>query len=131
MIKNWKLGTLLGVLLYVLIFVEISILIFTPALAEKEMIQTILHLIILPLLVLLCGYLYFKKQGGTFVQGLVVGVLWLIVVTILDLIITYPLFLKPQGIELSFFYTQWDLWVGFLEVLVFAGLSALIFKKKV
>ncbi len=126
-IKNlkWKPATLLAVLLWVLIFAEMSILMFIPILKDNSLMQRILHLIILPFLVLLCAYMYFKDKKADMKDGLVLGVWFLIIGTVLDLAITIPLFVKSFS-----FYKALSLWIGFLEVLVFASIAGWLFGKK-
>lgn len=123
-LRDWKGATLWGVILWVFIFVEISVLMFMPGLEGKEGWQSVIHLIILPLLVLFCSYMYFKRGKASLQDGFLLGVFFLIVGTVLDLAITIPLFVKSFS-----FYMQWDLWLGYLEVVTFACLGGLLFKK--
>jgi len=124
---RWKVSVLLGILLYVLIFVEISVLMFVPALQNKPAMQTIIHLIILPFLVLICGYIYFRGKKGTLKEGLLFGIALLAVGTILDWIITIPLFIMPKGQAFFDFYKTWSIWAGFAEVLALSAISGMIF----
>lgn len=117
MLKNLKSILSYGALLWILIFMEVSIVMFIPGLSKLT--QNILHLIILPLLALFCFIKHFKTTPASLRDGLLVGVYFLIVGTILDLIITIPLFVK----DYSLFYTSWWLWVGYLEVLIIGSLS--------
>lgn len=123
---NWKPVVGLGILLWLLIFVEISVVMFMPVLAGMETVQKVIHLALLPVLVLICGRIYFRKRKvkSAVRVGLFTGIVWLIIGTILDLIVTVPLF---SGFEL---FMQWNLWLGYLEVLVFTIVSASIFNKK-
>jgi hypothetical protein len=78
-------------------------------------------------MVLICGYLYFSQVSGKALDGLVIGIYWLIIGTILDLIITVPLFVKSY----SGYYSNWMLWLGFALSVIAAIVSPLIFKKRV
>lgn len=123
MLKNWKSATGYGVLLWLLIFVEVSVLMFTPALKDKELTQNILHMIILPVLVLFCAWMYFKNVKVSAKEGFLLGVYFLIIGTVLDLLITIPLFVKTFD-----FYKDILLWLGFLETIVVCTLVG-YFKK--
>jgi len=111
-----KSATVWAVILWVLIFVEISVVMFIPALQGSELTQKVIHLLVLPLMVLFCSHMYFKGTRPDLKQGFVLGVYFLVVGTILDLAITVSLFTG-----FSEFYSQWSLWLGFLEVLVFSS----------
>ncbi|MBI4453694.1 hypothetical protein HY636_03545 [Candidatus Woesearchaeota archaeon] len=123
MLKNWKSATSYGVLLWLLIFVEVSVLMFMPALTGKELTQNILHMIILPVLVLFCAWMYFKNTPASAKDGFLLGVYFLVIGTVLDLLITIPLFVKTFD-----FYKEIWLWLGFLEVIVVCTLVG-YFKK--
>jgi len=124
MIKNWKKATALAVLLWILIFVAYSIVMFIPGIGPY---LSYLTIIIGPIMVLICGYLYFSQVPGRVLDGLVIGIYWLIIGTILDLIITVPLFVKSY----SSYYGNWMLWFGFALSVIAAIVSPLIFKKRV
>jgi hypothetical protein len=124
MIKKLGRATALALLIWVLIFTAISIIMFIPGVGQNT---KYFMLIIDPLIVLLCGYLYFSKVGGKALDGLVIGIYWIVFGTILDMIITIPLFVKSYSV----FYGEWSLWVSFTLSLVAAVLSAVIFKKKI
>lgn len=127
---RFKSAILLGILLYVLIFVEISVLMFVPRLKDKPAMQTIVHLVLLPILTLICGYIYFKGKKGSLKEGFWLGIAFLIVGTVLDWIITIPLFIMPKGAGFFDFYKTWSIWVGFAEMLVFSAISGVMFGKK-
>ncbi len=127
---NYKKTLLYGLLLWVLIFVVISIIMFVPALAGKLTLQKVLYLVALAVLALTLGRLYFKKQPANFGQGILVGLVWVTVSTLLDLIITVPLFIQPKGESYGDFYGQWNLWLGLALVILMAGLAAVLFSKK-
>ena len=123
---KFKTATLWGVIGWALIFVEISILIFIPILAGQELLQTILHLVILLFIVWLMAAMYFKKTHPSVKKGMIVGVYFLIIGTILDLVVTIPLFVK----DYASFYSDWSLWVGYLELLVVSTLVGYLLAKK-
>ncbi len=115
MIKNWQLATLWGILLWMLIFAAVSILMF----AFSSLNTNLLLLLVNPLLILLCSYMYFREVEGSPRDGLILGLFWIIISTILDIAITVPLFVKTYK-----FFFQWPLWVGYVEVLIFAAIAA-------
>jgi hypothetical protein len=125
MVEDWKSATLCGIILWALIFAEISVLMFTPGLEGNQSLQKMIHLVILPVLVILCSYMYFKGSEASLKEGFVLGILFLIVGTVLDLLITVPIFVKSFD-----FYLQWSLWVGFLEVVVFSSLAGYFLGKR-
>lgn len=127
---NWKKIILYGVLLWVFIFVVISVIMFIPTLTGKLTLQKILDLMAVVILVLIFGRLYFKKQPANFGQGILIGIVWVLATTILDLTITVPLFIQPKGESYGDFYSQWDIWVGLALVILVAGLAAVWFSKK-
>ncbi len=117
MLKNWKSILSYGTLLWILIFVEVSIIMFIPGLSELT--QNCLHLIILPLLALFCFIKYFKSSTASAKNGFLAAVYFLVIGTILDLVITIPLFVKDYAL----FYSSWWLWIGYLEVLIIGALA--------
>lgn len=114
MIKNWQLATLWGILLWMLIFAAVSILMF----AFPGLNTNLLLLLVNPLLILLCSYMYFREVEGSSRDGLFLGLFWLIISTLLDIAITVPLFVKTYK-----FFFQWPLWAGYAEVLVITALA--------
>ena len=124
MCNNWKKATLLGILLWVLIFVEITILIFLPWLKDHPMAVKIIHLPILAVLVFLCARAYFKVVAPSAKEGFLLSIYFLIIVTILDAVITVPLFIKQSyatyGEAYAAFYGDIMMLVGYL-VLILVG----------
>ena len=116
--KNLRRATLWGILLWIFIFVEISILMFLPGLKDSYMGQRIVHLLVFALLVLFVTKWYFKTVQASTKEGFVVGIWFIIVGTVLDAIITIPLFVKSY----SFFYSDMYLWLGFLILIVVSTL---------
>lgn len=114
MIKNLQLATLWGILLWMLIFAFVSIFMFTlPSLNTN-----LLLLLINPVLILLCGFMYFREVEGSVREGLILGLFWIMISIVLDAAITVPLFVKSYQ-----FFFQWPLWVGNAEVLIFAVIA--------
>ncbi len=123
MLQNYKSATLYGILLWILIFVEVTLLMFTPGLSQ--IVQKLIHLVILIPLVWLCAKLYFNKAKASLKEGFLLGIYFLLIGTILDLLITLPLFVKSWS-----FYAQWSLWLGFLEGIIVCSLVGNWLKKK-
>lgn len=130
--KNCISATLWAAILWSLIFVEISIVMFTPSLFGLYFQQKLIHLSLLPFMTLICVYMFFRsiKEKSSMVYGFYIGLYFLAVGTILDLLITIPLFLIPQGLGLADFYNQWNIWLGFVEVLYVCSLAGWFMDKK-
>ncbi len=120
-------ATLWAVILWALIFAEISVVMFMPALAGLLLEQKLIHLILLPIMAALCATMFFSgsKAKPTLAYGLYLGIYFLAVGTVLDLLITIPLFTGFWE-----FYTQWSLWFGFAEVLVACSVAGFWLEKK-
>jgi amino acid transporter len=117
-------ATILGILLWVLIFVELSVLMFSGL---SNLIQKIIHFALLLVFALICGKIYFnKKNEDGWKEGFLLGVWMIIIGSVLDLLITIPFFVKSY----ETFYFQWSLWLGFVEVIILTTISGMIFKKK-
>jgi riboflavin transporter FmnP len=86
----------LGALLWVLIFFEVSILIFGFGLNAPNPVYYTLHFIFASLFVIVISLFYFhtRKIKKGFLQGLLLGVVFVITSIILDSVITIPLFMK-------------------------------------
>ena len=89
-------ATGLGTLLWVLIFFEVSIFIFVFGLSSGNPIYHSLHFIFASLFTIAISLFYFypKKTKKGFLEGLLLGVIFVIVGVILDSVITVPLFMK-------------------------------------
>lgn len=123
-------AVILGILLYVLTWVDIFSLMFISQLAGQHAFQTLIHLVILPVWTLICGYFYFRKRKGSISEGFWFGVIILLVNAVLDFSITIPVFILPTGAGFFEFYNTWSIWIGFAEVLIFTALSGMVFGKK-
>jgi len=121
---------LLGVLLWILIFVEISV--FVIGLKLTGIVQYIIHYIFLIVFTIICTAIYYKSRDK--INGFVLGIFWLLVGNILDLIITIPGFTAKQYSTLSAaysgFYSNTWLWAGFLVVVVVTGIYDMTRKKR-
>lgn len=118
--KFWR-AVLTGVLLWVLIFLEVSVLMFGFKLEGG--VYYLIHYIMIGLFVLLCSAIYFRGALGGVKKGLLLGVIWIVVGSILDLAITVPL-MK------SFSVFNVYLIVGWLEALVLCMLFGLLLGKR-
>jgi hypothetical protein len=117
---NLKKAILAGVLIWILIFVEWSLIIFTPILKDLGFGQWIVHYVVLIPIVLIGAKLYYKNNPK--INGYVLGLVFLAVGIILDLIITVPLFMQGGYVE---YYSNNYLWLGFLEMILITGLYSL------
>ena len=113
-------GILIGALLWVLIFVEWSIIIFTPILKDLGNYQYIIHfLVLIPIVIFGANYYYKSKDK---VNGFLLGAVMLLAGVILDAIITVPLFTMPQGVNhMAFFFNPLML-LGFVEFILITGI---------
>jgi len=103
-----------SILLWILIFVAYSIIMFLPWFkGNVERIQPGLWVVEIPL-ILLWSKAYFKKVAPTWKSGIILGIAGLLIGTILDLVITVPLFVKSY----SMYYGNWLMYVGFVEMLI-------------
>lgn len=115
LVKDWKMATVWGVLLWVLIFVAVSIMMF----GCPDFYQSWMTLIVYPFLIVFCARMYFKGAKGNVKDGIVLGIYWVALGTILDLVVTIPLFVKSYA-----FLGQTTLWLGWAETIVFPALTA-------
>jgi len=121
-------GIWTGALLWVLIFFEVSILMFGFKLSASNGVgYYAVHYFFVIFLVLLCSFIYFKGELGGLKQGIAVGLTWLIIGLILDLVITIPLFIGFD--KIGNFYNV-GMIIGMLEGVVLTVLFGLIFGKK-
>ncbi|OGY45600.1 MAG: hypothetical protein A2731_02385 [Candidatus Buchananbacteria bacterium RIFCSPHIGHO2_01_FULL_39_8] len=123
MIKDWKLAVGFAVALWVLIFVIISALMVIPM---PALLLTILGLLVAPIVAFFLAKIYFKKNPGEIKEGVILGVFWLIVGTILDLLVTIQ-YVKETGTYvdgLKEFYGAWSLWVSFVLTIIVVALVA-------
>jgi len=123
---NFKNATLWAVLSWIFIFVEVTILMFVPFIASRLWLYYGLYYVISALLVGYCAYSYFKIENkSSLIKGLVLGLWFILIGSILDLAITIPLFVKSFT-----FYYQPSLWIGFGIGILVCGIVGMHLNKK-
>jgi len=116
---------LFGALLWVLIFFEVSILMFGFNM-KAGLPYYITHYILLVILVGACAWFYFDgKVKPSLNAGMLAGLIFLFVGTVLDCAITVPLFTHNY---LAFFNDIY-LWIGYIETILVCGLVGMIKKE--
>jgi hypothetical protein len=115
-------ATLLGILLWVLIFAEMSALMFSGL---DNLAQQIIHFGLLAIFAVVCSYIYFNENEDSWKEGFLLGAWMILTGTILDLLITIPFFVKSYPA----YYLQWQIWAGFIEVIILSTISGIIFRK--
>lgn len=113
---NLKRAIGFGVMMWVLIFVAFSIIMFLPFLAGKTTWQYVIYWILFIPIALLTTKWYFKADPPTTKKGFMLGVIGLVVGSILDLVITIPLFIsqgRSYAEGLAEFYGNWEILVSF------------------
>ncbi len=118
-------AVLSGALIWVLIFVEISITMIGFKLPELW--TWIAHYILLIPIVFFCAWLYY--ESGDRANGLILGLLFLAVGIILDLIVTVPLFIMLQGSSYATYFSNLYMIAGFIESVVLVGIYDKMRKK--
>ena len=108
----------IGALFWLIIFVEISITMI--GLAFSDLTTYIIHYILMIPLSILCAWLYYKSGDKT--NGFALGLLVVLVGVVLDMIITIPLFIIPQGGSYGSYFSNYYLLAGLLEGIVLIGL---------
>lgn len=95
---NLKRALWTGALLWIFIFFEVSILIFGFGLST-EITSYLVQYVLLIVLVVLTSIIYFngKKIRKGWLEGLYLGIAFLIIGIILDMIIIIPLFVNDFG----------------------------------
>jgi len=113
---NYKRAILCGALLWVLIFFEVSALMFGFKLQGLN--YYLVHFLLLAILTLVCAFIYFngKKVGSGFLNGLLTGLVFLVVGIVLDAVLTIPLFVQSY----TFFLDPY-LWIGYIEGVILVG----------
>ncbi len=119
MIKNFPFATACAVILWFFSFGMMTVMDYS-----MDNIRTdILMLLVNPLLILFVGWLYFrdmKDPKPSFLHGLSLGLYFVIIGSIIDLIIMVPLFFDMSFVG---FYSQWTVWAGMGITLLFSGIS--------
>ncbi len=141
MIKNIKLAIGFGVLFWLIIFVVMSILIFTSAIKDNQYLLSIFNWLVDGGAAYFLARFYFKRTPGTFRDGIILGIFWLAISSVLDMAITIPLFIKNHLSKLfniqvgyvdaaGYFFSNWLLWVGFLVIVVATAVAAYLMSEK-
>ncbi len=115
-----KKAVFFGALLWVLIFFEVSILMFGFKLSSGAIFYAI-HYIALALLVSICTLTYSKNSRLSTKKGFILGITFAVTATVLDALITVPLFVK----DYSFFMDKF-LWIGIAEIIVITSFIGMI-----
>lgn len=115
-----KKAVFFGTVLWVLIFFEVSILMFGFKLSPGAIFYAI-HYIALALLVSICTLIYSKHSKLSTKNGFITGIIFALTTTILDALITVPLFVK----DYSFFLDKF-LWIGTAEVIIITAFIGMI-----
>jgi len=102
-------------------------MVFMPILKDSVPLQYIIHSIVLIAWGLIGAHLYYKSKDK--INGFVLGFVFLIVGIILDMIITMPLFIIPQGRSYADFFLDWKMWIGYIELIFIVGIYDLFRKK--
>ncbi len=111
---NLKRALVFGVLVWIVAFVVILILMFTPWFKESQLrIQIGWWVLEIPAVLLLAKW-YFKMGLPTAKKGFLLGVIGLLTGTVLDMVITVPLFVKSYAV----FYSNIWMYVGFVLMLL-------------
>jgi hypothetical protein len=122
---------LFGILFWIIIFAEVSIIGFTPGLAtmkpngfELNLYGQLIHFVVVLMIAFYFARAYFSGKPISFADGLKFGITILIIGTILDMVITVPLFVKSYPA----YYSDILLWIGYALSLIGFGFGAM-FKK--
>lgn len=121
-----KRALLFGILCWIFIFVEVSVIGFTPGLSildehgfTLQPLGITVHFLILIGLALFLSKQFYKKPVGG-LSPLLIGVIVIGTGFVLDALVTVPFFVKDYG----HYYSKWTLWAGAaLFVVVFAWIG--------
>ena len=111
--------------MWMAIFIIFYGLMFAPFLKGKEMMQFAIFWVLLIPLTLLSAKWYFKMDPPNLKKGLCLGLIIIGVATVLDIIITAPLFVKSY----ANFFGNWKLYVGLSEILLLCTYAGWEFDK--
>jgi len=103
-----------GIILWILIFIEVSVLMFGFGLEEGFVYYSV-HYVLLALFSVLISLIYFGgwRVNAGLGNGLLLGIMLVLISFILDVIITVELFVKDYT-----FFNDIYLWFGFVEIVV-------------
>ena len=113
----------LGIVGWVLIFFEVSILMFGFKLTSGIS-YYIIHYLFLAIISIILTLIYFngKKTRRGFLNGLLVGIIFIVIGFILDAVITIPLWIIPQGGSYQSFFLNYYMLIGYLIIIILAGI---------
>jgi hypothetical protein len=118
-------SVLFGALLWVLIFFEVCVLMFGFGL-KAGLTYYGIHYSLIVILVGLTAWFYFDgKVKPSLNIGLLVGLVFMAVGTLLDCAITVPLFTH----DYTAFFNDSYLWIGYVEGVIICGLVGMIKKE--
>ncbi len=120
----------LGIVLWVLIFFEVSILMFGFKLNPPSMNYYLIHYLFLAIISIVLTLIYFsgKKTKGGFFNGILIGIIFIVIGIILDAIITIPLFIIPNGGNYQSFLLDYYMLIGYLIIIVLPGIVGIVKK---
>jgi len=115
-----------GAIVWALIFFEVSILMFGFKL-QLSVLYYVIHYILIAVFAFIFAYIYFnaKKVKANILQGLLLGLTWMVVGIILDTLITVLLFTKTFA-----FFLDPMLWLGYLIVIAIATIKGVLMQRK-
>lgn len=115
-----------GAIVWALIFFEVSILMFGFKL-QPSVLYYVIHYILIAVFAFIFAYIYFnaKKVKANILQGLLLGLTWMVVGIILDTLITVLLFTKTFA-----FFLDPMLWLGYLIVIAIATIKGVLMQRK-
>jgi hypothetical protein len=119
--KFWK-AVLIGAIVWAIIFFEVSILMFGFKLTGGTL-YYVIHYVFALIIAILAGLIYFKKRKGSFGEGLLFGIVMILVGAILDAAITIPLFIHSYA-----FFLDPMLLIGFAETLIVSSVVGILKK---
>ena len=119
----------LGMVGWVMIFFELSILIFGFKLTTG-MNYYIIHYLFLAIMSIILTLIYFsgKKTAKGFLRGILVGIIFIVVGFILDAVLTIPLWIIPQGGSYQSFFLDYYMLIGYLIIIILAGIVGAVKK---
>ena len=103
----------LGAAFWGIMFLAVSAVMVTPL---PLVAQQLIEIVVAAAAGFILGKMYFKKNPGDLKQGVLTAVIWLLIGTVLDLLITIQ-YVKADGTYvdgLKTFYGTWSLWVSFV-----------------
>lgn len=113
----------LGAAFWGIMFLGVSAIMVTPL---PLLAQHIIEIIIAAAAGFVLGKVYFKKHPADLKQGAITAVVWLVVATMLDLLVTVQ-YVRLDGTYvdgLKNLYGQWPIWVSFIVFIATTALAA-------